>query len=424
MADVLRQLLRRLGHRAAGCGAVCLLLACCFTNAGCAALTNPVGCGIPVARLPAEYLAPSMDGLKTIPLTTLRQNPPVEYRLGPGDVLGVYVESIMGDKAQPPPVRFAEEKNIPPAIGFPIPVREDGTLPLPLIDPIKVAGLTVAEAEQAVRKAYVTDRKLLQPERHILLSLTRRRTYRVQVVRADAGGTTPAAGGLAVFQRRNTGTIVDLPAYENDVLNALNHTGGLPGSEGLDEVVIERAMKGGGAHVTRIPLKMREGEPIPFAIQDVVLQDGDVVVVEGRRGEVFYTGGLLLPRQFIIPRDYDLHAVDAVAIAGGPIVNGAITQNNLSGTVTSTGIGSPNPSCLTVLRRTKHNGQIPIHVNLNIALRDPRENIIIQGGDVIILQETVEEALTRYLTTITRLNYFDQFLNSSRINSSVTVTGP
>ncbi len=406
------------------------LLALCWLTSGCAAFTNPVGQGIPVSRLPPEYLVPSVEGLKNIPLTTLRQNPPPAYRLAPGDLLGVYIEGVMGDKAQAPPVRFPEQStNIPPAIGYPIPVREDGTLPLPLIAPINVKGMTVAEAEQAVREAYVGG-KILQPDRHILVSLSRPRTYRVQVVRQDGGGTggagaaTGGGGGLAIFQRRNTGTVVDLPAYENDVLNALDRTGGLPGSEGLDEVIIQRALKDGGTKVTRIPLKLPEGEPVPFGVQDVVLENGDVVFVEARRGEVFYTGGLLLPRQFIVPRDYDLHVVDAIAIAGGPIINGAISQNNLTGTVTSSGIGTPNPSCVTVLRRTKHNGQIPISIDLNVALRDPRENIIVQGGDVIILQETIEEAFTRYLISITHLSYTNTFLSNSHNTGSVNLLGP
>jgi hypothetical protein len=60
---------------------------------------------------------------------------------------------------------------------------------------------------------------------------------------------------------------------------------------------------------------------------------------------------------------------------------------------------------VSVLRRTKFGGQINIRVDLNLALRDQRENILIQPGDVIILQETVGESLTRYLTTVFRFQY-------------------
>ena len=396
----------------------------CLMSGGCAALTNPVGYGIPARRLPAEYLAKPQQELETIPLTTLRQRTPDIYRLDKGDVLGVYIETVLGDKAQPPPVRLPEQGNVPPAIGFPIPVREDGTLPLPLIDPINVKGMTIAEAEQAVHPFYMVDKKLLQPDKHIFLSLIRPRTYRVSVLRQDGSGIGGGGGGLAVFQRRNTGVVVDLPAYENDLIGALNRTGGLPGVEALDEVIIQRDLKGAGTQITRIPMKLRPGEPLPFGGQDVILDNGDVVFVEARHGEVFYTGGLLQPRQFVVPRDYDLYVTSAVALAGGPLDNGALTQNNLSGNILASGLGSPNPSRVTVLRRTKHDGQIAILVDLNKAQRDPRENIIIQAGDVLILQETAEEAMTRYLTGIVHFNFLHVFVNTPNNNLTGTVSGP
>ncbi len=411
--------------------AALLTAALALSGSGCAALTNPVGTGIPASRVPPEFLAQPKEDLKTIPLTVLRQSPPDAYRLGPGDVLGVYIEGILGDKSQPLPVRFPEpgspSSNLPPSVGYPIPVREDGTVPLPLLDqPVPVQGLTLAEAEEAIRKAYLFPKKLLAEgrEKRILVSLQRQRTVRVQVVRQDQGGGTSIGSGLFITNRRNSGAAIDLPAYENDVLNALNRTGGLPGSEALDEVIVQREVKGAGTKVTHIPLRTAHGEPPPVCPEDVILQNGDVVFVEGRVGEVFYTGGLLLPRQFILPRDYDLRVVEAVALGNGPLINGAVTQNNLSGTITATGIGSPNPSRVTVLRRTKNNGVIPIIVNLNKALNDPRENIIVQAGDVVILQETPEEALTRYVINAFRLNFFDQIISGTRTNSSITYTGP
>src|SRR5215813_10814036 len=84
------------------------LLALCLAPGGCAAVSNPVADGIPVRRLPAEYLSPPKADLKTIPLTLLRQKPPEDYLLDGGDVLGVYIEGVVGEKNQPPPVRLPE----------------------------------------------------------------------------------------------------------------------------------------------------------------------------------------------------------------------------------------------------------------------------------------------------------------------------
>ena len=155
-----------------------------------------------------------------------------------------------------------------------------------------------------------------------------------------------------------------------------------------------------------------------------MLQTGDIVFIEARDTEVFYTGGLLFPRQFVLPRDYDLRVTDAVALAGGPLVNGGVTQNNLSGTIVASGLGSPSPSLLTVLRKTKCNGQVKIKVDLNRALNDPRENILIQPGDMLILQETPGEAITRYVTTVLRFEYLATFINKSGFTGTSTANLP
>jgi protein involved in polysaccharide export with SLBB domain len=409
---------------------VLLTLSACA--GGCASWTNPVADGVPVRRLPADFFPTPKAEFKTIPLTLLRQPPPDVYRLDKGDVLGIYIESVLGDKGQPPPIRNAELGNLPPAVGFPIPVDADGNLPLPLIPPLPVKGLTVVEVRDAIFKAYTQPKEIINPQNaRVLVALMRPRQYRVQVIRQDAGtGVGTVVAGIAANTRRGSGASLDLPAYENDVLTALSRTGGLPGLDAINEVIIQRTVKGGAAgvepgcppgdllaaaaantQVIRIPLRVREGEPLTFRAEDIILKDGDIVFIEARDTEVFYTGGLMLPRQFVLPRDYDLRVSDAVALAGGPLVNGGVTQNNLSGAIIASGLGSPSPSSITVLRRTKQYGQVAIKVNLNRALRYPGENIIIQPGDMIILQETLGESLTRYVTTVLRFNLLGFFAN-------------
>jgi hypothetical protein len=66
--------------------------------------------------------------------------------------------------------------------------------------------------------------------------------------------------------------------------------------------------------------------------------------------------------------------VAAVARVRGPLVSGAFNQSNLSGLIIPVGIGNPNPSLLTVLRRTPGGGQIPIRVDLNRSSRPARAN--------------------------------------------------
>ena len=77
------------------------------------------------------------------------------YRLAAGDVLGVFVEGVVGEIDSSPPVQTPDpQSDLPPSIGFPAVVRQDGTLSLPLIKPIPIAGLRIEQAERAVKHAY------------------------------------------------------------------------------------------------------------------------------------------------------------------------------------------------------------------------------------------------------------------------------
>ncbi|MCI0683956.1 MAG: polysaccharide biosynthesis/export family protein [Gemmataceae bacterium] len=410
-------------------------------SSGCAAVTNPVAEGVPVRRLPREFLPPPRQALEQIPLTWLRQPPPDVYRLDVGDVLGVYIESVLGEKNVPPPVRLAEAGNAQPALGYPIPVLPDGTVRLPMVDAVQVKGLSLVEVQERILKAYTVDKKFLQPDKAVLVSLVAPRTYQVLVVREDASALTVAPTGAVGSARRGTGATISMPAYENDVLNALTRTGGLPGVDAMNEVVIQRGSLRAKAEakpngkldaqpgemdrdlsdqVVRIPLRTLPGTPRLFSPEDVILRTGDIVFIEARDTEFFYTGGLLSPRQYVLPRDYDLSVVDAVALAGGPLLNGGVTQNNLSGAIIASGLGSPSPSHVSILRKTKGYGQVTIRVDLNLALRDPRENIRIQAGDVLILQETMGEALTRYVTTVLRFNFLGNLIRQRDLNATAT----
>jgi len=390
-------------------------------------------------------LAKPKGNLVPIPLSYLRQPPPKEYLLGPRDVLGIYVEGVLGQPDQNPPVTVSEPTslaNLAPAIGFPVPVRDDGTIPLPLVDPIPVQGLTVAQAERAIIDAFTVKKKVLVAGRQrIILTLIRPRTTRVLVVRQDnpgaATGTTGVAanyahaaiGGLSApvsnsVTRRGTGMAIDLPAYENDVLTALTMTGGLPGFDAKNEVLIQRnvlpssegpaggsdnssgsaaadqSQAVGSAVTMRIPLRLPKGQKPDFRPEDILLHEGDVVCIEARDAEVFYTGGYLPPGEHTLPRDYDLDVVKAISAIGGPLVNGAVNANNFTGSLIPDGLGFYSPKLVSVLRKTPRGGQVTIIVDLDRAMQDPCQSLLIKPGDVVILQSTAGQAFGDYLTHV------------------------
>src|SRR5207244_9786311 len=112
----------------------------------------------------------------------------------------------------------------------------------------------------------------------------------------------------------------------------------------------------GTGPVVRIPLRQPLGAPLHVAPEDVILQTGDVVFLEARDEEVFYTGGLLPPGVFVLPRDHDVDVIEAVSRVRGPLFNGGFGGSSLAGNLIAPGIGGPSPSLLRLPRRTPRGG--------------------------------------------------------------------
>ena len=427
-------------------------LAILMSAPGCSSLLSPMS-GIPVSSLPPQMLGERKEDYVSVPLALLRMEPSQDYLLAEGDILGIYIEGVMPPKSgddqieTAPPVHFPQPgSDLPPSVGYPIPVRDDGTLPLPLVDPIDVEGKTISEVELLVRKAYVEDEKILRPGRdRVLVSLMRERTHRVIVIREDsanqqlaiAGGDTTRGNAAEVVSgtsRSGAGYTLDMPAYKNDLMHALAQTGGLPGLNAKNSVKVIKASRvpmesreemmmnlfaqaagrcgdpdpchtcGFVCHENMvedpfsitIPLRVRPGEMPDINPADVILEEGDIVYIESRDTEVFYTGGLLPGGQYPIPRDYDLDVIGAMSIAGTGL-GGRNAQNGGGGIGTAFiggGFGGASPTQLYVIRKMPCGQEYNILVDLKMALNDPRERILVQPGDTLILRyKCVEEVV-------------------------------
>ena len=524
---------------------------------GCAAL-HPIH-GVDVEEIPYEYRMPERTGQHSIDLSLLGQTPPKEYLVDSGDVLGVYVEGILGQVDEIPPVYTPNEAGVAPALGFPVRVGRDGTIALPLVEPIDVRGKSIREVDAAIRRAYEEgDDQLLQPgQNRILVTLQRPRAHRIVVIRQESGQTQANPNTLqetvAQFSKKGTGEVVMLPAYQNDVLHAIATTGGLPGLDAQNVIYVIRrrgfdptaAATGGaapiqtvptvpppteysdgekssakldlwprrirqrpftefrlvsndggiggghsimqfadpeewdlgplaenedasdtepksidperpsdaeatveaeqpaetetpgdeemphevpigdlvpmadgqlpaegqswevsgevladltvcGPHVLRIPLRIYPGEQPHFSEQDIILQDGDIVFIESRETEFFYTGGLLGPGQYVLPRDYDLDLIGAVALAERQMISRQIPTRSLGG-VSALNQDVTVGASKVIIQRTLYDGRrVPIEVDLYDALEDPEHQIYVRPGDRLILSYTPCEAMLAF----------------------------
>lgn len=410
-----------------------LLIAVTFSTmfTGCTAVLSPIET-IPADRVPPQFLAQPQAFKTNIDPARLRQPSPKNYILEAGDVLGVFVEGALGAFEEAPPVQIPQPgSDLPPAIGYPVPVREDGTLSLPLVQPIPVQGLTVQQAEQMIRRSYREGDQPVLKSGRVIVTLLRKRTYRVFVVRQDnpqsaqnqdrarIGRTGQGVSNRSDFSGR--GFVLQMNAYENDVFTALTQTGGLPG---VNAKSVVRVLRGDRVQIAQrdrevkefyrnnspdqfpygvvptlpdetntinIQTRLSPGEVPNYRPEDIILKDGDIVYVDTRETEVYYTGGLLGGGEFLLPRDFDLDVLGAVSLSGSAV---GVNNGGVSGSFGS--IRGVPPSELILLRKLPANRQIAIRVDLNKAINDPASRMLIAPGDTLILRYKPQEEIANF----------------------------
>ena len=411
-------------------------LAAMIFATGCTSALSPMS-GIPVSHLPPELLGVRRSDDVSVPIVMLAIPPGQPYQLDEGDILGVYIESVLPFTSPtaipiPPPINFpSDASNLPPSIGFPIAVQADGMISLPLLEPFSVKGLTIEQARQKMKELYLEKDLLASKDTIPIVSLIRERTYNISVIRENVG----SAG--AGSDRAARGQALKLPAYQNDLLHALTQTGGLPGFNEKNEVIIFKSsripthlraqvmaeiMSGHcscgtacstpacGAvrdvlqgpdsvypsqYVVKVPLRVPTGQIPEIRPEDIELIEGDIVYVQSRESELFYTGGLLPGGQFPVPRDYDLDVLGAMALAGMGVDGGGGGGGGGLGGLMG-GIGGSKPTQLFVIRKLPSGRTFNIAVDLQLALNNSNENILVQPGDTLILRYKPHEELLNF----------------------------
>ena len=219
---------------------------------GCAAF-RPMD-GVPARYLPDELRGSSKETMQMIDLSMLRRRQESQYRVDSGDVLAVYIENILGRADQPPINQQTAGNSVsllngnrPPTLGFPLSVRDDGTVAIPRFGPILVRGRTIPEIEGLVRSAFTREQRYLTPQtqNRVVVSLHQPRQHRVLVFRQDSSqdtlSTIDISNGQIGATKRGNGRVVSLPAGKNDVLHALVESGGLPGLDARDTIWVIRS---------------------------------------------------------------------------------------------------------------------------------------------------------------------------------------
>jgi len=222
-------------------------------------------------------------------------------------------------------------------------VSQQGILSLPLLGDMKVSGMTAAEVENALRKAY--EKYIYNPQIGVFVTEYRQR---VSVI-----GAVVKTG---VFELTGPKTVIDILAM----------AGGVTEQAGTQVHIYRQGANGRESHVIDLQVLASNASLITADNAGVItmpVQAGDVINVP-LAGMFFVDGAVKAPGSYPLGRRYSLS--QALAKAGG------VDRDLYS-------------SDVTILRRGTSGGAEPINIDLNKVVAGSSSDPQIEADDVIVV---------------------------------------
>jgi polysaccharide export outer membrane protein len=324
-------------------------------------------------------------------MASLSVDATLDYFVGPNDTLGVTIPDLFKEG----------EIN-----SFDVRAMEDGTVRLPLVEPVKVGSMNLADAQQAIENAYGKT-IVKSPKASISLveealfdiavmgevtepgvyPLPRHQNNDVAHALAMAGGETDYAADFIEVHRRMT---------HRELIEKLTTSEAI--GKAVEEIVLPECFSPGdgsaavqstGGANTVLRVSLRGGPVSIFVDNQLLAQDqlanfdaslipGDVVVMPRKPDETFYVVGPLDRSNVINFRVSDL---------GRRLGNAFLLPTDRDIDVVTAGYIDPieSPSTVTVHRTVPGEPPMLIRVDLIKARYDWNENIYVQAGDIIYL---------------------------------------
>lgn len=306
-----------------------------------------VGCqqtGFQAATLPKQFRA---DALYPSEGMSLAQLPSSNYRsdtVYPGDVLSVSVATGL-------------EQGVTPQ--WNVRVSDQGIITLPLVGAVRVGGLPLEMADEAVRNASIQQGVYRHPQ--VTVRLAQRQTKRVTVIgEVEKPGT------------------YDIPAAGGQLAEALAAAGGFTEEAGTKVELNNSRSSSKVRHASHsgdpIPTTAPQNSVIDLAsartVSDTSVDDGSVVLVKKRDLESASVIGLVkLPKQVELSPEKQTRLLDAISQAGDRTLQFA--------------------DKVTITRLNPNNGQrIEIHASVKKAKKFAHANLLLAPGDVVSVDET------------------------------------
>ncbi|MGD9126115.1 MAG: SLBB domain-containing protein [Planctomycetia bacterium] len=327
-----------------------------------------------VRNLPAQYVAQPVPDLDKLDLSSFATQSTSQDTIAWGDELRVHVHA--GYEENPPdPVTVR--------------VARDGTIAIPSVGRVYVAGLEIEAAENAI--GMESRRRQVYPNPFVSVQFSKRRMNQVTVTGAvKKPGTYPllrgesslmaaiiAAGGLSKDANEN------VQIKRADPL--ANRSNVQPVSVMIDpktgQVIPVTPPQDSGVVQVNLLLPFRGGVPGKYE-----LNEGDVVTVPRRELPAVHVLGLVKkPGAVELTGDADLHLLDAISAAGG--VKTHVADRVL------------------VLRHGEEANQEPVRILASIQKAlDGDENLRLAPGDTVIVRNTPATVIDEVLRTFVRMS--------------------
>lgn len=301
-----------------------LLLILCVLVSGCADSRISID-ALRDHEAKARAIEPRQIDTQQLSLTEIK-----EYTVGKGDVLAL---DLLG---------LQSEYSLDEILAR---VHDDGTITLPLVGKVQVAGFELGHAEEVIRKAYIPDYV---------------KNLAVYVEIANANMTTVVVVGAAAQPG-----VVTLLRNELNVLYALARSGGFgPGSSGRVQLRPIRSDR------ESLSFDLTEINDLRRALLAPPLESGDLIFVEAAESPAVYVTGLVnTAGPVAIPENGSLSVLRAIAATGGIREYMKVKE-------------------ATLIRRLTNGEQVHVKLELGEMLAGKVEDVELQAGDILSIAHT------------------------------------
>ncbi|MEE9294637.1 MAG: polysaccharide biosynthesis/export family protein [Phycisphaerae bacterium] len=254
----------------------------------------------------------------------------VDYAVGRGDVLEVNLTGLQEPMSS----------NV-----YRVRVDDKGEVDLPLVGAVKIGGMGVSEAENAIKTAYVPS---IVRQLTVNLAITEYETTSVVVT-----GAVSAPG------------LVPLRRTERNLLYAVLAAGGVS-SAASGHVTLHRIRRPG----RQATFDLSDPVQLEAALEQDPLEDGDIVMVGAAQPNTIYVGGLVnRPAPQAYPAGAKVNVLQVLAAAGG-------LREDVY------------PLEGTLIRRMPDGKDVRVKLNFGRIKRGKDENITLAAGDILWVPET------------------------------------